>query len=192
MFHTICLACIIIGILIPFLTIVLNIFDGFVDFVSIDFFQLDIDGDFFVDFLPLSVNSLCLWALLFGCFGFVCEGKLPFVLVIVIGLLIGYVGAVILQSMIGKLRKIESYAPDKEELLMKNGVVSNAITENGMGAVSVITTSGTSVSYPAKSFDNNPIVQDKEVEIIEVHNEYVIVRSLTYMEDKYKGGSNAN
>ena len=36
MFNTICIACIIIGILIPFCSIVLNLFDGFVDFISID------------------------------------------------------------------------------------------------------------------------------------------------------------
>ena len=40
MFNTICIACIIIGILIPFCSIVLNLFDGFVDFISIDIFHL--------------------------------------------------------------------------------------------------------------------------------------------------------
>ena len=42
MFNTICIACIIIGILIPFCSIVLNLFDGFVDFISIDIFQLEL------------------------------------------------------------------------------------------------------------------------------------------------------
>lgn len=45
MFNTICIACIIIGILIPFCSIVLNLFDGFVDFISIDIFQLEFGSD---------------------------------------------------------------------------------------------------------------------------------------------------
>ena len=58
MFNTICIACIIIGILIPFCSIVLNLFDGFVDFISIDIFQLEFGSDMVLDFLPFSINSL--------------------------------------------------------------------------------------------------------------------------------------
>lgn len=50
MFNTICIACIIIGILIPFCSIVLNLFDGFVDFISIDIFQLEFGSDMVLDF----------------------------------------------------------------------------------------------------------------------------------------------
>ena len=86
MFNTICIACIIIGILIPFCSIVLNLFDGFVDFISIDIFQLEFGSDMVLDFLPFSINSLCLWALVFGCTGMIFNGKLSEPALIVIGI----------------------------------------------------------------------------------------------------------
>lgn len=80
MFHTICMACIIIGILIPFCSIVLNLFDGFVDFISIDVLQLEFGQDMILDFLPFSINSLCLWSLIFGSLGLIlvagCQKRL--------------------------------------------------------------------------------------------------------------------
>jgi len=185
MFHTICLACIILGIAIPFFTIVLNVFDGFADFFDLDIFQVDLDGDFYLDFLPLSINSLCLWALLFGTFGFIVEGQLPQWMVITIGLLIGYLGAVILQSIIGRLKRVKSDSSDKKDLLAATGVVCNAIPKDGMGAISVLVSTGSKVTYPARTSDGESIPQDKEVEIIEVKEEYVLVRSVTYMEEKY-------
>ena len=57
MFHTICMACIIIGILIPFCSIVLNLFDGFVDFISIDVLQLEFGQDMILDFLPFPLTA---------------------------------------------------------------------------------------------------------------------------------------
>ena len=89
MFNTICIACIIIGILIPFCSIVLNLFDGFVDFISIDIFQLEFGSDMVLDFLPFSINSLCLWALVFGCTGMIFNGKLSEPALIVIGIVAG-------------------------------------------------------------------------------------------------------
>ena len=185
MLHTVCLACIILGIAIPLFTIVLNVFDGFADFIDFDIFELDIDGDFYIDFLPLSVNSLCLWALLFGAFGLMTEGTIPQWLIILIGLFIGYIGAVILQSLIGRLKRVKSDSSDKNELLMMKAIVCNAIPKNGMGAVSVLVSTGSKVSYPAKSYNDESIIQDTEVEIIEVKEEYVLVRSVNYMEEKY-------
>lgn len=57
MFNTICIACIIIGILIPFCSIVLNLFDGFVDFISIDIFQLEFGSDMVLDFCHFQLTA---------------------------------------------------------------------------------------------------------------------------------------
>ncbi|MDO5403426.1 MAG: hypothetical protein Q4F11_08295 [Eubacteriales bacterium] len=184
-FHTICLACMVIGIIIPFLSIVLNLFDGFADFISIDLLQLDFGGDFYLDFLPFSVNSICLGALLFGGFGFLFENKLPFPVLIVIGLVIAYIAAVILQSAVGRLKRIENFAADKNEILMREGIVSNTIPNGGVGAVSIKISTGSNVSYPAKAYDGKEIRQDKKVKIVQFDGDYVIVQSSTYLEDKY-------
>ena len=166
MFHTICIACIIIGILIPFCSIVLNLFDGFVDFVSIDVLQLEFGQDMILDFLPFSINSLCLWSLIFGCLGLILDGRLSETTIIIIGFIAGYICAVALQSAIKRLKKIENFAADKEELLLRKGIVSNTIPENGVGAISVQLSTGTNVSYPARSIDGKAIKQDKEVNIL--------------------------
>ena len=185
MFHTICIACIIIGILIPFCSIVLNLFDGFVDFISIDVFQLEFGHDLVLDFLPFSINSLCLWSLIYGCLGLILEGRLSETAVIIIGIISGYICAVALQSAIKRLRKIENYAAEKEEILLGTGVVSNMIPDNGVGAVSVQLSTGSNVSYPAKSADGRCIKQDKKVNILRFDGDYVYVESTSHLEDKY-------
>lgn len=187
MLHTIYIACIIIGILIPFCSIVLNLFDGFVDFVSIDLFELEFGQDVVLDFLPFSLNSLCLWSLIFGSLGLILEGRLPEMVVIIIGLVSGYICAVALQSGIKRLKKIENFAADKDEMLLRTGIVSNMIPKNGVGAISVQLSTGSNVSYPAKSADGEEIKQDKEVSILRFDGEYVIVESTSHLEDKYSG-----
>lgn len=185
MLHTVCIACIIIGILIPFCSIVLNLFDGFVDFISIDVFQLEFGQDFVLDFLPFSINSLCLWSLIFGCTGIIFESKLSSTAIIIIGVAAGYICAVVLQSAIKRLKKIENFAADKSEMLLRTGIVSNKIPANGVGAVSVQLSTGSNVSYPAKSADGKAIKQDKEVDILRFEGDYVIVQSTSHLEDKY-------
>ena len=168
MFNTICIACIIIGILIPFCSIVLNLFDGFVDFISIDIFQLE-------------------WALVFGCTGMIFNGKLSEPALIVIGIVAGYICAVILQSIIKRLKKVENFAAEKSEILLSRGTVSNAIPKGGVGAVSILLSTGSNVTYPAKAEDGEPIKQDKEVNILRFDGDYIIVESTSRLEDKYSG-----
>ena len=187
MFNTICIACIIIGILIPFCSIVLNLFDGFVDFISIDIFQLEFCSDMVLDFLPFSINSLCLWALVFGCTGMIFNGKLSEPALIVIGIVAGYICAVILQSIIKRLKKVENFAAEKSEILLSRGTVSNAIPKGGVGAVSILLSTGSNVTYPAKAEDGESIKQDKEVNILRFDGDYIIVESTSRLEDKYSG-----
>ena len=71
-----------------------------------------------------------------------------------------------LQSAIKRLKKIENFAAEKEEILLRTGIVSNMIPVNGVGAVSVQLSTGSNVSYPAKSVDGEEIKQDKKVSIL--------------------------
>lgn len=184
-FHTVCVVCLAVGIVIPLIGVVLNLFDGFVDFLTIDFLQIDIGGDVSLDLLPLSINSLCLWSLLFGGFGLLFENNLPIWALILIGLIIGYIAAVALQFMVKKLKHVENFAAEKDEILLSEAICSNAIPKDGVGAVSVHVSTGSTLSYPAKSFDGNPVAQNKKVKIISFNKDYVIVQSETYLEEKY-------
>ena len=165
----------------------LNLFDGFVDFISIDIFQLEFGSDMVLDFLPFSINSLCLWALVFGCTGMIFNGKLSEPALIVIGIVAGYICAVILQSIIKRLKKVENFAAEKSEILLSRGTVSNAIPKGGVGAVSILLSTGSNVTYPAKTEDGEPIKQDKEVNILRFDGDYIIVESTSRLEDKYSG-----
>ena len=60
--------CMLIGLIVPFFSIVCSLFDGFVDF-SADLFDLDF-GDVSISFLPISINSICMALLLYGGIGY--------------------------------------------------------------------------------------------------------------------------
>ena len=65
--------------------------------------------------------------------------------------------------------------------------MSNAIPKGGVGAVSILLSTGSNVSYPAKAVDGVPIKQDKEVNILRFDGDYIIVESTSRLEDKYSG-----
>ena len=66
------------------------------------------------------------------------NGKLSEPALIVIGIAAGYICAVILQSIIKRLKKVENFAAEKSEILLSRGTVSNAIPKDGVGAVSIL------------------------------------------------------
>ena len=99
----------------------------------------------------------------------------------------GYICAVILQSIIKRLKKVENFAAEKSEILLSRGTVSNAIPKGGVGAVSILLSTGSNVTYPAKAEDGEPIKQDKEVNILRFDGDYIIVESTSRLEDKYSG-----
>ena len=55
------------------------------------------------------------------------NGKLSEPALIVIGIVAGYICAVILQSIIKRLKKVENFAAEKSEILLSRGTVSNDI-----------------------------------------------------------------
>ena len=103
------------------------------------------------------------------------------------GIVAGYICAVILQSIIKRLKKVENFAAEKSEILLSRGTVSNAIPKGGVGAVSILLSTGSNVTYPAKAEDGEPIKQDKEVNILRFDGDYIIVESTSRLEDKYSG-----
>ena len=53
--------------------------------------------------------------------------------------------------------------------------------------MSILLSTGSNVTYPAKTEDGEPIKQDKEVNILRFDGDYIIVESTSRLEDKYSG-----
>ncbi len=182
------LACIVIGIVIPLFSLVADFIDGFCDLLSFDFLDIDIGDDLQVSLLPLSINSICAGLLFFGGTGWLLNysTNLTLLIVNIIAGVIGYLIAIIIQTMIKKLKRIENTTLSEEQLLLNKAKVINKIPEDGLGAISIELPNSSSVSYPAKSREGISIPQETVVEIIEINNGIAIVQSEKWLEDKYE------
>lgn len=177
--------CIIVGFSIPLIIAFFNVIDGFADFVAFDFLNLDI-GDVQIDFLPLSVNSLCLASLIFGGSGYLLSQKFSLLTSNIAAGLLAYIMAVILQSCISRLKKYENLSIDESILLISKGVIQNKIPANGYGSVCIKLPNSSNVSYPAKSQDGSEIPQGTVVEIVEFSRSRLIVKPADSLERKYQ------
>lgn len=168
--------CMIVGILIPLCSFLLgNIFHAFDAAVDgiLDLFNVGFDFDLCVDIggtnlcvLPLSLQSLSVGAAVYGSVGkFLYTGdNLIFTNVVAGGS--AYLIATAIQTMIGKLKKIENTTYTKEDLLLFDAKVVNSITKGGYGSVSITTYDGITTTYPAKALhDGEYIKQDSIVRV---------------------------
>ena len=107
------LICLIVGCAIPLLTLVfsgiVDAFDGAFDFLDFDMdagFEI---GDTTICLLPLSINSICTGLLIYGLLGtFLYRGD-NLLVVNLVGIGFAYLAAVIVQTLIRKLRKHRDY-----------------------------------------------------------------------------------
>lgn len=181
--------CMIIGLGVPLLSLILgqitNLLDGLFDGISSFFDGLNIDlsidiGDASICILPFSIQSICAGLLVFGAVGKMLLHKgVTFCLIVAI--IVGYLVAVLVQTMIHKLRKIENTTYSKEQLLLFDTKVVNTIKAGKFGSVSITTLDGITTSYPAKAKD--PLIEirqetkvqvlffDKNVAIVEIDDE---------------------
>lgn len=175
------LICCIIGCGIPLLTLlfsgIADAFDGVFDFLDFDFdagFEI---GDTTVCLLPLSINSICTGLLIYGLLGtFLYRGDNLWV-VNLVGIGFAYLAAVVVQTLIRKLRKVEHTTYSKEQLILFDAKVINTIVEGGFGSISVSSYDGITNTYPAKA--ENPkerINQDTIVTIVEFQDKLAIVK----------------
>ena len=178
--YTICVA---IGFGIPFLSFVFGkifdlfdgIFDGIFDFFNFDFsFEI---GDTSVSFLPFSIQSICGGLLIYGTIGKIFYTGNNAILVNMIAGAFGYLIAIILQTFINKLKKVENTTISMEQLLLYDAKVINTIVANGYGSISVTTLDGITSSYPAKAEEGSiSIRQDSIVSIVRFDKNIAIVK----------------
>lgn len=192
---TVFTVCMVIGFVIPLITLVFgNLFDGVLDglswldsITSVDLdFGIDF-GDFDICFLPFSVQSICAGLLVFGAAGKVLEGgALTTAVVVVIAVAIGYVVAVLVQTMIRRLKNVENTTYSTDELLLYDAKVVNTIVKGGFGSISITTNDGITTNYPAKAEDPNiTIRQNSMVNVVEFQNNVAIVVEKDLLEKKY-------
>lgn len=146
---------------------------------------IDADSVLTIGLLPTSLLSISAMAIIFGATGaLMTMGNRNKVLTLALAVLFGYLAAVIIQTIIKTLKKIQtrSYGISENELLLYDGKVVDTILPGQIGTVSFMTLKNVLVSYPARCEDCNlkmeagKIVRAKEfvngVFIVEPKNKY--------------------
>ncbi len=195
---TVFTVCIIVGFAIPLLTLIfgglleLDGLDGDIDGLD---FGLDVDlpvGDICISFLPLSIHSICTGMLLFGVMGKILNGTLNPWAVLAIALVIGYCAAVVIQSLIRTLKRVEHTTYSKDQLLLAEGHIVNTVVAGGYGSVSISTMDGITRSFPARAENPTQVIrQGTDVVIVSFDGNTAIVKKKDIGE-KYRLASEAS
>lgn len=176
--------CMVIGIVVPLFMLLLggifHVFDGVSNIVGslFDGFDISIDiGDTCISFLPFSIHSICAGLLLYGTIGRLIFNGLNVVSSNIIAGICGYVAAVVIQTLIQKLKKVEHRTYATDELLLYEGKVINKIIKGGFGSISITTLDGITLNYPAKAEDRETEIKSGTVvEIVFFSKNIAIVR----------------
>lgn len=179
------LICLVIGLVIPLISVVCNLFDGFID-MSFDFLDIDI-GDFTISFLPLSINSICMALLWFGGLGMIltdCTSLSPIVINI-IGGAVGYVNAVSLQTLIKTLKRVNNPAESEDMMLARRGRVVTSIEPNHYGSVILSIEGSSDVQYTAKNIDTCVLTIHDEVYVDSFDKGVAQIKKVVPLVDNY-------
>ncbi|SET53237.1 hypothetical protein [[Clostridium] polysaccharolyticum] len=179
--------CLVAGVTIPLLSLILggifDVFEGILDgiFSLVDVgIGMDVSiGICGIDFciLPFSLQCLSAGAVVFGGIGLIIYNGTNLILANVIAGGAGYVIAVLFQTLIHKLKKIENTTYAKEDLILFDAKVINSIVKGGYGSVSITTYDGITTKYPAKAMDKTAYIkQDTIVQIDHFENNIAYVR----------------
>ena len=169
--------CMILGLAFPIISLVFNVFDFAFDAIAVDFLDLDV-GDFDICFLPLSFNAICMAAITFGGVGLLLQNEPPMQRNIIAGIL-GYVAAVVIQSIIKYLKKHSTDAKYIDKILGKECIISNRVPEHGYGAIVYKEEGQADISMPAKSEDSLVYEQGTRVLVVDVKDQVAIVKKLS-------------
>lgn len=175
------LICIGIGFLIPLFSFVLGRLFDFFDGISeglFDGFDFSIEiGDTDLCFLPFSLYSVCAGLLLYGAIGMTFYNGTNALMVNIIAGIAGYLIAVMIQTIIHRLKKVENTTISMEQLLLYDAKVIHTILANSYGSISVTTMDGITTSYPARAEDKDTVIrQNTIVSIVRFDKNVAIVK----------------
>jgi len=168
--------CMILGLAFPIISLIFNFFDSAFDAIAVDFLDLDV-GDLDICFLPLSFNAICMGAITFGGVGLLMLDKSSLQRNLVAGIL-GYVSAVIIQSLIKYLKKHSTDAKNINKIVGKQCIISNRVPEHGFGAIVYKEDGQADISMPAKSEDNLVYEQGTKVIVVDIKDQTAIVQKI--------------
>lgn len=183
--YTVCIG---VGFIIPLLSLILgkvsDVFDGIFD--GFDFNPSFEIGDTSLCFLPFSIHSICSGLLLYGAVGKTFYNGNNAITVNIIAGVLGYLIAVIIQTFMYRLKKVENTTVSMEQLLLYDAKVINTIIANGYGSISITTMDGITSSYPAMAEQKDvQIRQDTIVSIVRFEKNIAIVKEKDLMK-KYQ------
>lgn len=111
MSNTVYFYCISVGLIVMLVTLVLDSFESIAGLIDFDGFDVDI-GDLDICVLPISMRAICLASVLFGGMGLLLN-PLPYIVRNIIGGIVAYVGAVLVQTFTKYLKKHQAEAEKK-------------------------------------------------------------------------------
>lgn len=179
--------CMVIGIIIPVIGLIMNglddIFGGIVDGISEAFNEINLDFDLGIDIgnttlclLPFSMQSICTGLLVFGVSGKIIYNGNNILFANIISLIIAYFFAIIMQTFITGLKRVENTTYTREQLMLFDAKVVNTIKVGSYGSISIKTDDGITNTYPAKALDSTlEIKQNTIVSIVEFKKNVAIV-----------------
>lgn len=129
--------------------------------------------------LPASSMALSTLAIVLGMIGSIMTYKgVAGIITLPVAIAAGYVAAVIVQSFIKTLRRIQvdNTGIDEKELILYDGTVVDTILPGQLGTVSFLTLKNIRVSYPAKCVDEEiRLPAGRVVRVVEKRNGIFIV-----------------
>ncbi|MDF2511172.1 MAG: hypothetical protein K0S04_1038 [Herbinix sp.] len=132
-----------------------------------------------VGLVPTSAMALSTLAIVFGAVGSIMTYKgVAGIITFLVAIVIGYAAAVIVQSFIRTLKRIqvENTGVDEKELILYDGTVVDTILPGQLGSVSFLTLKNIRVSYPARCIDEEMrLPTGRVVRVIEIKNGIFIV-----------------
>ena len=132
-----------------------------------------------IGLLPTSAMALSTLAIIFGAVGSIMTYKgVAGIITFIVAIIIGYAAAVIVQSFIRTLKRIqvENTGVDEQELILYDGTVVDTILPGQLGTVSFLTLKNIRVSYPARCTDvDMRLATGRVVRVIEIKNGIFIV-----------------
>lgn len=168
------IVCMVVGITFPLIALIFDFFDSCTD-MAFDALDLDIGTDFDICFLPLSINAICMASLLFGGFGLLFKG-MPLTQRNIIGGIVAYIGAVLIQSLLKYLKKSPSYIENEEELKDRICKVSNKIALGGYGSISCEKQGCATINLTAREERGLILEQGVLVDVLDIKDHIAIVR----------------
>lgn len=179
--------CILVGFAIPLLSILMGWFGDFFNFDADIDVDLDVDADVDIDvdiggggdtggFLPFNMMCLCLFLVVFGVVGNLTRrwmgSALLAVVFIAVGVGVGLAFYILLYKLvIVRLKRSTTYTISYGDLVGKRAEVTLKITDDSVGTISLLDSTGTFISFRAKK---DPQLKDKMAEVIQKGDTVVI------------------